>query len=166
MKNVAVILASVLFMILQLVAVDSLAIGKIAPDFPIMIVVVFALYRPVIEGTIFGFVIGFVQDLYNPVLMGLNALLKSIMGYVLGEVGSRTVPEGAPFLALVLFLSHLTHDLLYMFVYFKLHLLQIMSIFFTETLPSALYTAVLGAALYELGKLLMRRVVRAVGKAR
>ncbi len=165
MRGVVIIIITFFFLLLQLVLVNRISLGSISPDFPTLIVVFLALYRPVIHGTVIGFIIGLVQDLFNPLFLGLNALIKSVLGFTVGEVAARTVPENPAFIALIFFASQIGHDLLYMVVYFSLDVGAIISMFFTRTIPSAVYTAAVGIIIHEAGRMLGIKVVKAVGKA-
>lgn len=166
MKTALPIFIALVFLFLQMVTANKLAIGEIAPDFPLLFVVYFSLFRGGFQSTIAGFLVGFVQDLYNPAFLGLNALLKSILGFVAGHIGSKTELNSVLFLALIFLLSHMGHDLLYMFFYFGFDLGRILMLFFTVTIPSAIYTMLVGVLIHSAFSLAGLKAVKAFGKAK
>jgi len=164
MRTFYLVLTLLVFLLLQTVLAPRIAIGSLQPDFVILIVLFFALYRGSVRGAIFGFVVGFLEDLGNPQYLGLNALVKSVMGFMVGEVGRKTFPDNA-FLLFILFAIAATgHDIVYLFVY---HWPRIGSAFvriFTEAIPSALYTALIGTLVDRVAAMFGAKVVGPHGK--
>jgi rod shape-determining protein MreD len=158
------VLIILMFLLLQLVVADRIAIGPVAPDFIILMVAYFALYRGTTRGAVFGFVIGFLQDLANPGLLGLNALTKSMLGFAVGKVGSKTFPENAPFLFAVLMAVSFGHDFVYLIFYRWPRLDSALAAAFTTALPSAAYTALFGVLVHKLISLAGPKVVESIGK--
>lgn len=158
------VLTILMFLLLQLVVADRIAIGPVAPDFVILIVAYFALYRGAIRGSVFGFVIGFLQDLTNPGLLGLNALTKSTLGFAVGKVGSKTFPENVPFLFAVFLAVSFGHDVVYLIFYKWPHMDSVLAATFTTALPSAAYTALFGVLVHKLISLAGPKVVESIGK--
>ena len=62
-----------------------------APDFSIIALVILALAAGPVPATLGGFVLGLVQDLSNPTLLGLQALCKTPAGFGLGRLRGRLV---------------------------------------------------------------------------
>ena len=89
MRTFYLVLTVLVFLLLQAVLADRIAIGSVAPDFVLLVVLFFALYRGSVRGAVFGFVVGFLEDLGNPEYLGLNALVKSVMGFLVGEAGRK-----------------------------------------------------------------------------
>jgi rod shape-determining protein MreD len=164
-KAAILVFTALIFLLLQMIAARSIAIGEIVPDFPLLFVVYLALYRGGFLGTIIGFIIGLVQDLFNPSLLGLNALVKSSLGYVMGRVGAKTMPESILLITLFFFLSKIGHDLVYMIFFYNLNLERLFLSFFTISLPSAVYTALVGMFIHEVCSFLGLKVVKVFGKA-
>lgn len=164
MRTTLPIFIALLFLFLQMVAANKLAIGEIAPDFPLLFVVYFGLFRGSFQSTIAGFLVGFIQDVYNPAFLGLNALLKSILGFVAGHIGSKTELDSIPFLALIFLLSHIGHDLVYMLFYFGFDPARILMLFFSVTIPSAIYTTLVGILIHTACAFAGLKVVKAFGK--
>jgi rod shape-determining protein MreD len=150
MKLFYLILAVLIFLLLQLVVAERITIGQIAPDFLVLIVAFFALYRRAVQGSVFGFFIGLLQDLSNPAFLGLNALTKAILGYTVGKAGSKTFPENSLFLFILFLLVSFGHDFVYLVIYHWPDLGGALVVLFTSALPSAAYTALFGLLTHKL----------------
>jgi len=161
-----VIITSFAFLLLQLTVAPRIAIGEIAPDFPLLFVVYFSIYSGPLRGSVAGFLIGFIQDLFNPELLGVNALTKTVLGYVMGYAGAKTESDHVVLLAAAFFVGALMHDFVYLLFFTGLAPLKFLALFFTKALPSALYTAVAGVLVHAAISLLGIKVVRPLGKAR
>lgn len=164
MKTFYLFVGILLFLVMQAAIAGRIAIGNVAPDFVILMVVFFSLYRRSVQGALFGFVVGFLQDLGNPAFLGLNALVKSILGFMVGQVASKTFSESVPILYALFFVSALGHDLVYVLVFYWPRLGSAFATFFSQSLPSAAYSALFGVTIDRLASRLGRRVVTAIGK--
>ncbi len=137
-------------LVAQSILPSRIGIGSVAPDFVILVVLFFGLFRGPISASIFGFVIGFIQDLTNPGLLGLNALTKAVLGYFIGNASGKLVPENALFMFVVFAVAAFAHDIVYLTFFHwpdvGSALLQILVV----GLPSALYTAAVGVLLHVL----------------
>lgn len=132
---------------LQATLVPVLGIAGIRPDLPIIAVVLVALGRGTATGTVAGFLVGLAQDLGNPGFLGLNALAKCLLGYSVGSWRGRFDAGTAVSRALVLAAATVAHDIVYLTIHQRLVLSEIFVGLGTRTLPTALYTAVVGAPL-------------------
>jgi rod shape-determining protein MreD len=166
MRIVYLVIVSFIFLLLQVLALDKLSIGEISPDFVLLLCSFLALYRGPVQGSVLGFIIGFIQDLFNPALLGLNALTKSLLGFAFGHIGQKAIPESAIFFAAIFFIAALAHDFVYLLFFTGLHLGRFFVMFFTIALPSAIYTAVVGTLIHQLLLLVDSRMVRSIGKER
>jgi rod shape-determining protein MreD len=166
MRIIYLIIVSFVFLLLQVLALDKLSIGEISPDFALLLCCFLALYGGAVQGSILGFIIGLIQDLFNPALLGLNALTKSLMGFAFGHIGQKAIPESAIFFAAIFFLAALAHDFVYLLLFTGLHLGRFFVILFTVALPSAVYTAVVGTIIHQLLLLVDSRMVKSIGKER
>jgi rod shape-determining protein MreD len=129
-------------------------IGGVAPDFTIIALVILALASGPIPGTVGGFLLGLVQDLSNPTLLGLQALCKTGLGYGLGRLRGRLV-HGMPLVeATVIAISVLAHDLVFLMIQSNLSGESNFLSFFTLTLPSAIYSGLVGIPLLRLAEFL------------
>jgi rod shape-determining protein MreD len=156
----------VVFFLLQALFSDALTFGRIGPDFPLLIVAYFAVFRGSIAGSIFGFVAGFFQDLFNPSFLGLNALTKTLVGFALGRAGAQTERDHPVFLLALFGVSALAHDLIYLLFFTQFRLGELFVTWLTVSLPSAAYTAVVGIAVHVGAGFFLTEVVRSLGKTR
>jgi len=158
-----------LFVLVCLLAQAAIAprisFGEISPDFVMLVVMIVALYRGAIMGAVVGFAIGFLQDLGNPELLGLNALTKTLLGFAVGRIGSKTVPENALFLFGLLAAVAFCHDIVYLTIFHWPDVGSTAVMIFVAAMPSALYTAVFGVGIDVLGTRFGAKAV-ALGKKR
>lgn len=152
------------FLIAQAVLVSRITIGEIAPDFMLLLVVLIALNRNAVTGAVLGFIVGFFQDLTNPELLGLNAMLKSIVGFMSGRAGAKTSPENIIFLFALFVAIALGHDLVYLMIYMWPNVGGAFGATFLTALPSALYTGVIGVFMNRLVGTFGKKVVTVFGK--
>ena len=166
MKGLGIGVVLVVFFLLQAVFSDALTFGQIGPDFPLLIVAYFAIFRGAIAGSIFGFVAGLFQDLFNPSFLGLNALTKTLVGFALGRAGAQTERDHPVFLLALFGVSALAHDFIYLLFFTQLRLGHFFVTWLTVSLPSAVYTAVVGVAVHVGVAFFLTEVVRNLGKTR
>lgn len=67
----------------------ALRIADVAPDIPLIVVVLLALRRGPEFGCGAGFVAGLLQDAATGGLLGVQALTKAVIGFVIGAAGGR-----------------------------------------------------------------------------
>lgn len=71
--------------LLQWLVVGRLRLWGVAPDLVLIYVTYQALTHGRLTGTVSGFATGFAQDLLtNPTTLGLHALVKTLLGFVIG----------------------------------------------------------------------------------
>ncbi|MFQ5511296.1 MAG: rod shape-determining protein MreD [Candidatus Krumholzibacteriia bacterium] len=166
MKRVKVTIASFVFLAAQMLLVPRIALGEIAPDFPLLLVAYFAINQTPLKGSISGFAVGLFQDLFNPQLLGLNALTKSLTGYAVSVMGAKADPENVFFLLPLFSVAALGHDFFYLLFFTGLDPAKFFVLLVTVSVPSALYTAVAGVVVHRIADFVGTRVVRTIGKAR
>ncbi len=131
-----------------------LAIRGIAPDFSVIALVLLALAAGPVSATVGGFVLGLVQDLSNPSLLGLNALCKALLGSGLGRLRGH-LAYGLPVVeGLVVLLAVLAHDILFLLVQSRLSDDAFLMPLITQSLPVAVYSGVVGMAVIRFAALL------------
>ena len=166
MKRIKVLVASFAFLMLQMLLAPRIAIGDIAPDFPLLLVAYFAVNQNPLRGSISGFAVGLVQDLFNPQLLGLNALTKSLSGYAVSVVGAKADPDNVFFLLALFGITALGHDFVYLLFFTGLDPGKFLLLLATVAIPSAIYTAFAGVVVHRIADFLGGKVVRTLGKAR
>ena len=126
----------------------ALRIGNVAPDIPLIIVVLLALRRGPEFGCVTGFAAGLLQDVAAGGLIGVQALTKALVGFGLGAAGSRlrvTQPLVQVSGLIILTMAEaLARFALLQLFRFPAPFGQLMTY---VVLPQALYNGFLGAAL-------------------
>ena len=126
----------------------ALRIANVAPDIPLIIVVLLALRRGPEFGCVAGFAAGLLQDVAAGGLIGVQALTKALVGFGLGAAGGRlrvTQPLVQVSGLIILTLAEaLARFALLQLFRFPAPFGQLMTY---VVLPQALYNGFLGAAL-------------------
>jgi rod shape-determining protein MreD len=131
-----------------------ISIAGVGPDFPIIALVILALAAGSGPASAGGFLLGLVQDLSNPTLLGAQALCKTALGFGLGRLRGRLV-RGMPLVeATVIALSVVAHDLVFLMIRINLSDQSSLLSLLTVTLPSALYSGLVGIPLLRIAEYL------------
>lgn len=81
-NNLHLIIATLIFLLLQMIVSPLLAINNISPDFILILVITYALLTTPIKATIYSFFVGFFIDLYFSYNFGTITLQYLIAGFV------------------------------------------------------------------------------------
>ena len=126
----------------------ALRIADVAPDIPLIVVVLLALRRGPEFGCGAGFIAGLLQDLATGGLLGVQALTKAVIGFAIGVLGSRLRVSQplvqVPGLVLLSVIEGLARFGLLQLFHFPAPFGELMAY---VILPQALYNGFLGAAL-------------------
>ncbi|MGH7681831.1 MAG: rod shape-determining protein MreD [Candidatus Eiseniibacteriota bacterium] len=150
MRGIRDAIVLLVVLILQATLLFRMEIAGIRPDLLVAFVVYLGWMRGPIAGTTGGFIVGLVQDLDAPGPLGLNALSKSIVGFLVAKAGFRVHRSNLGVRFAFFFFAMLVHDMIYFAVTtagdLGAFLLQMLRI----ALPSALYTSVVVLLLLEI----------------
>jgi len=103
----------VVALLIQLTLINSITIFGLKPDLIMIVVVVFSLMRGEKEGTISGFASGLLQDIFSIGLLGINALVKTVIGFTCGILKEKIFHEHILFLIPVItFIASLIQSIL------------------------------------------------------
>ncbi|MBP1678207.1 MAG: hypothetical protein H6Q29_118 [Bacteroidetes bacterium] len=136
-------------LLLHTTIVPFIAIGGIIPDLPLLLVIIIAILRGQVPGTLAGFFIGLALDLLSggDGVMGLSALTKTAAGFLAGyfynENKTFQTLGGSQFLVIVL-LAGTVHNVLYFVIFLQGAGFSWMWILLRYGLPALLYTAAAG----------------------
>ena len=126
----------------------ALRIGDVAPDIPLIVVVLLALRRGPEFGCLAGFAAGLLQDVAGGGMIGVQALTKAVVGFGVGALGGRlrvTQPlVQVPGLVVLTIGEGLGRFLLLKLFRFPAPFSELMTY---VVLPQAVYNGFLGAAL-------------------
>jgi len=134
-------------LVLQQTLVQLVSVGGIRPDVTLIALTAVALRRGPVAGLYAGVFLGLLQDVYAVTTLGANVLAKSLVGYAMGFFEEKVMKVMAATRVLLLASAMVLHDLAfyaaagYRGVFFR-------DAFLLQSLPSAVYTLVLGAIVF------------------
>ena len=140
----------VVALLIQLTLINSVTILGIKPDLILIVIVVFSLLKGGKEGAISGFVSGLLQDIFSIGLLGINALAKTVIGFICGILKEKIFHEHMLFLIPVItFIASFIQNIL---VFLLLHAFGIEYNLVWSlkqvTLPEALYSSLLAPFIF------------------
>ncbi len=141
----------VLCFILQTSFVPSIAVAGIKPDLLMLVLFFFAIRYGVMAGVLAGFLIGLLQDVYTPVLLGQNALTKTVVGACIGLFNEKVMRTDPFVKTIILFLMFLINDALFMLVLIVKNTHHFSNLFpelLVKTIPRAIYSIIIAALFY------------------
>ena len=130
--------------------------GELADRLGVTIIalVMLALSAGPMPATIGGFVLGLVQDVANPPLLGLRSLCKCVLGFGLGRLRGRLVHGVIVVDAVMIVVAVLLHDFVFLLVQSNLTQERFLVPLLTQSLPTAVYSALVGVPLLRLAEML------------
>lgn len=132
----------------HLTLAPALRVADVAPDIPLLVVLLLALRRGPEFGGVAGFAAGLLQDAASGGLIGVQALTKGLVGFAIGTLGSRfsvTQPlVQVPGLVLLSVVEALGRFAILKLFHYPAAFGEVMTY---VVLPQALYNGFLGAAL-------------------
>ena len=145
--------------LVQSIVGETLPLLRSRPDFPLVLVVAWAVLRGSNEGAVVGFVGGLLLDTVSATPFGLNGALLGIAGYATGLPEANVYRGNFPFfLGTAVLVTLLYHTLTLLALQaFGLGLPPVM-----RTYEVAIPAAILNAALLAPAFILCRRVLRAL----
>jgi rod shape-determining protein MreD len=160
-KGVRDLVVLLVVLVLQATLLFRIAIGGIRPDLLVAFVVYIGWMRGPVPGTLVGFLVGLYQDLDAPGPLGLNALSKSIVGFLVAKAGFRVHRSNMGVRFAFFFIAMLLHDVIYFAVATYGDLGSFFRQMFTVALPSALYTTLVVLLLLSLAEHASKRLLLA-----
>lgn len=139
-------------LVLQATLLYRIAIAGIRPDLLVAFVVYMGWMRGPIPGTLTGFFVGLYQDLDAPGPLGLNALSKSIVGFLVAKAGFRVHRSNVGVRFAFFFFAMLVHDVIYFAVATGGDVGTFLGQLMTVALPSALYTTAVALLLLSMAE--------------
>ena len=159
MKVAVVVLAIALALALQTTLARFVIRGTAALDLVLVVVVYVALGSGPVTGLLSGAAAGLAQDALSSGVIGIGGLAKTVVGFVVGVIGSQLI-VAQPLPRFVVFLgATVLHALLFIGLYVLLDLRQFGSPVAAVT-GQAFGNAVVGVAAFQLVELLPGAVER------
>ncbi|MGB6607356.1 MAG: rod shape-determining protein MreD [Atribacterota bacterium] len=140
----------VVVLLIQLTLINSITILGLKPDLILVVVVIFSLLKGEKEGTISGFASGLLQDIFSTGLLGINALVKTVIGFTCGILREKIFHEHILFLIPVItFIASFIQSILIFFLLrtFGIEYNLIWSLK-QVALPEALYSSLLSPFIF------------------
>jgi rod shape-determining protein MreD len=163
MRALRTVLAAFVVFVLQVTVVSEVSIAGAAPDLVIVLLILLIADRDPVAAVVIGFLLGFLQDLGNASLLGMNALAKSIVAYGAARVGGGFCPENVIFRAFLIVVASLVNDVVVLIVTTRFDVIEIIVSFFRYSILSALYGGLVGLAAIVVVRLAGGRVVQSRG---
>jgi len=140
----------VVALLIQLTLINSITILGLKPDLIMVVVIIFSLLKGEKEGAISGFASGLLQDIFSTGILGINALAKTVVGFICGILKEKIFHEHILFLIPVItFVASLIQNILIFF------LLRAFGIEYSlawslkqVALPEALYSSLLSPFIF------------------
>jgi rod shape-determining protein MreD len=148
------------FLALQFVAAPLLVIDDIQPDFLLVGVIVAAIRHGAIPAIFTGFWTGLLQDAVMSHLFGLEALSKSIAGFVAGYAAKNKSKFDLQLIIGIALGSALTNHLIRDTIYYFSEGLNFLYLLVRFVIPNALYTVVFVVILRTVWADLFKRSAR------
>ncbi|HZE19583.1 MAG TPA: rod shape-determining protein MreD [Candidatus Angelobacter sp.] len=142
MKNLRDVFLLIIVLILQGTIVNRIAIAGVRPDLLVAFVVYFAWMRGPVPGVACAFTVGLLQDLDAPGPLGLNALAKTIVAFLVAKAGFRVHRSNLGVRFFFFLFAMLVHDVIYFGIYTGGELGAFAKQFLFVAIPSALYTTI------------------------
>ena len=147
--------------VIQTSILPHVAIFGVTPDTALVLIVCYGVLRGDVEGAIFGFSAGLVQDIFSGGPIGMFALFGLIIGYVSGKPFRDFFKDNyfLPFFIVVIAILF-QQFMIYISSFLLLGHLNLALYARTIILPTAIYTASLSIPLYSLLHIINGRVER------
>lgn len=143
MKRFSPYIILLLLLAAQVTVLDLLIVRGFKPD---LVLIYFLFHFSRIGGfqtVIAGFGIGLLQDLFGGGFIGVNALAKTLAGFLLAKLFPEKVPEEKWLYLGRLFLCIILHDFALWFIEGQAEYQGIGALLFRQVLPSVLYNGFL-----------------------
>ncbi|NLB62979.1 MAG: rod shape-determining protein MreD [Fibrobacter sp.] len=135
--------------VLQTIIAPMISIVGISPDFILFLVVFLSLRYGAVWGVLWGFFAGFTEDIYRDVdWLGAAAMVKSSIGFIVGQLEEKFFNLGLLTRVIVLAIAFIANDILFALI-IGMDKDLVLDMFMTRTLPSGLYTMVLGTLAFN-----------------
>ncbi len=141
MKLIRNILIIALALLVQSTVFGRVSILGIKPDLAMLVLILLVSISTQVECIMYGFIIGFLQDVYTPEFLGANAFVMSLMGFVLDTVKERLTVENYSVKTVVAFTACVFHDVIFLSFYTRFDFAMMKDLFITESLFGAVFTS-------------------------
>jgi rod shape-determining protein MreD len=149
-KVVDFVVFLLMVIIYQSIIFRGVEISGISLDLSLIILVYVGLTRGPVFAALFGFASGLLLDVYTPGFLGLATLLRTSLGFLVGNFRKKLFLETLYSKGGMIFFVLLGHDLFYYLFATSFQIGATTYILLFDSLPSALYTTVVGMVIFGL----------------
>jgi len=133
--------------VIEVTLLDGIQVISVKPSLFLVALVFISLFWGRSPGMWFGFASGMFLDLFSPEHMGLNALILTSAGFLIGSLATTLYREKYVSQILTLLFVSMAESLLY-FAFSSGGFNNFIRFFVRYGLPGAIYTGVVGAAIF------------------
>ncbi|MDP3729907.1 MAG: rod shape-determining protein MreD [Candidatus Omnitrophota bacterium] len=151
MKRFPLYVILIFAFLIQLLFLDRVNILGVKPDLLVILAVFFAVFFGPFTGAEAGFISGLLKDIYSLDTFGVNSVLLSLTGFIVGGLSPKFFKESKLTQVLLVFVS----SVLYMIAHYLVSslILKIAYVTLSEylyglILPSSFYTAMLSLIVF------------------
>lgn len=112
MSIITVFLFYFLALILETTLFHHLSIFGAKPDLVLIVLVFLAVRKGSYEGEVYGFIGGLLEDFISSAVLGLQALVKTVVGFAVGFFENKLEEDSALLVIIFVFLASLCHNVL------------------------------------------------------
>lgn len=149
MRLILIILLGFGGLILQSTLFSKLTLWGAKPDLLLILTIYIAFLKGVKKGAFVGIVLGLLEDLFMAKYIGLNALAKGLVGFVIGFLEKRMYKDNF----IVSFVTVVLGTILYVLAFFFFANIVGYSLIFIHVkeifLPLLVYNVILGSIIYR-----------------
>jgi len=149
-KTISFVLVIFVFLILQVVISEKIALGGIKPDFFLILLVFFALRKDLKFALVLGFILGLLRDIFSGGILGISAFGFGLCGLIIGKYARFVYKEGIFSQLIIVFCSGIFVALAYYLVSLFTALPVSKDLFKVIILPASVYTAVIALPVFWL----------------
>ncbi|MFC1564076.1 rod shape-determining protein MreD [candidate division KSB1 bacterium] len=147
-----IVLTLIQITVLQYISINVTQDISVKPDLVLLMLFFFGLRFSQIHSTITGFAAGLLMDILSGGIIGLNALTKTLSGFMTGYLPREYKIKQLSQCCLFLFMICIIHDVVFNIIYVINSQLSFWRIFLLHSLPSSAYTVFIGGIIYYWNK--------------
>lgn len=148
MKTIYILLLYFFAFLVETTVFSRLSIFGAKPDLVLVVLIFLAVKKGRFTGELYGFVGGVLEDIISSTLLGLQAMVKTLVGYIVGFFKNKLMEESFVLIFLFVFIVSLFHSFLvtiglFLFTDYSFPLGNIFN-----SIISGLYTALLAPPVF------------------
>lgn len=136
------------FLVLQATWLDSISVFGVIPNLFIVYIAIISCFCSKKEGAITGFFFGIMLDFQIGKVLGLNAVLMMLLGYVTALFCEKVIRKNTALIVMIIvFITSVFYELIYYVVSFMGNL-EFSAVFFRTLIPECIYNGFVAAPFY------------------